>query len=305
MIYYKIGKTPIRKKGVLAPMLEYTTKSFRDLCSNYGCGYLFTEMVHINKIINTDNLPLISESPTALQVVGDFRDKQSTLLAIEKIEKSKFKIVDFNFGCPSRKIISTNSGAFLLKYQKEAFEVLKEIKQVSNLAITVKTRLGFENNQIEKIAKQLEKINIDGLSVHGRLATENYSVHSDFESVRKISNLISFPLIYNGDITTENYKDFLNINEFSDLMIGRGALKDPFIFKQINSFLDHNHIATPTKKEIILKYLYYAKKNNENISSQKLILLQLLSGLENTRSLKNSICNSKTKEDLLSLFISK
>lgn len=300
MIYYKIGKTPIREKGVLAPMLEYTTKSFRDLCSSYGCGFLFTEMVHINKIINTEDLPQISEKPTALQIVGDFRDKKKTLSAIEIIEKSKYKIVDFNFGCPSRKIISTNSGSFLLNYQKEAFEVLKDIKQTSNLAITVKTRLGFENNQLDEIAKQLEKINIDGLSVHGRLATQNYSTPSDFESVRKISSLVSFPLIYNGDVNSENYKDFLDIREFTDLMIGRGALKDPFIFKKINGFLENK---SPTKKEVILKYLDFAKRNNENLSSQKLILLQLLNGLENTRALKNNICNSKTKEDLLSLFI--
>lgn len=302
MIYYKIGNVAIRKKGVLAPMLEYTNNSFRDLCEYYDCGFLFSEMIHINQIINAEKLPKISKTPTAIQLVGDFRDRLNTFSAIDVIaSKKKYKIIDFNFGCPSRKVISTKSGAFLLKHRAAAFEVIKEIKETTNFIVTVKTRLGYDKNEINKMSLELEKIGVDALSVHGRLASENYATKSDFDSVRSIKKNISCPLIYNGDVNSNNFESFLKFEEFFDLMIGRAALKDPQIFSKINCFVNGKEFFQKSKWDVIFDYLKFANKNKESISAQKLVLLQLSNGLPNAKIIKNKICMSKTIDDLLNI----
>ncbi|HOZ35817.1 MAG TPA: tRNA-dihydrouridine synthase family protein [archaeon] len=298
MTAFKIGKVKIREKGVLAPMLEYTNLSFRRLCVENDCALPYTEMVHINQILNCP-LEKIQELKTededyfvSLQLVGDFTDTKKTISAFKKIENLQFKIIDFNLGCPSPKIEAGKSGAFLLDDIDKVSKTLKEIKSETDKSITAKVRLGTTKNNISVIAKSLENAGIDAIAIHGRLKTQGYKTPSDYKEVEKIAKELSIPVIYNGDINLNNYKTFNDIDVFSGLMIGRTALNNPEIFSLISEK------KPKTREENIKLFINLSKKYNLEIKYQKNNLLQLVSGFSGSKRLREKLSIAKTQEDI-------
>jgi tRNA-dihydrouridine synthase B len=300
---FKIGKITIKNKAILAPMLEYTNLSFRRLCVENGCALPYTEMVHINHILNQplENIPELNtkdeDYPVSLQLVGDFRDSKKTKEAFEKIEKLPFKIIDFNLGCPSPKIEAGKSGAFLLDDIAEVSKTLKDIKFQTDKQITAKVRLGTEKNNIFEISKTLESANIDAIAIHGRLKTQGYKTPSDYKAVEKIAKDLSVPVIYNGDITKDNYSMFRDIDVFSGLMVGRSALTNPSIFSLIANKKQK------TIEENIKLFLELSKKYNLSIKYQKNNLLQLVSGFSGSKRLREKLSIAKTQEDIDNLLL--
>ncbi|MFA5745302.1 MAG: tRNA-dihydrouridine synthase family protein [archaeon] len=298
MTKLKIGKISIKNKGILAPMLEYTNLSFRQLCAENGCELCYTEMVHINHIVSQplDTIPeLITKDedyPTTLQLVGDFTNLKLTREAFEKVELLDFDIIDFNLGCPSPKIAAGNSGASLLDNIKKVAKTIKEIKENNNKPITAKVRLGYKQNNISEIVNSLEKANIDAIAIHGRLGIENYSVKSNYFLVEEIAKTTSIPVIYNGDITAENYSKFKGIDVFAGLMVGRSALNDPSIFSLISEKTQK------TKQENLKQFIKLAKKYNLEVKNQKSNLLQMVSGFSGARELRAKLAIAKTQEEI-------
>lgn len=298
MASFKIGKFTIRNKGILAPMLEYTNLPFRRLCVENGCALTYTEMVHINQILNCQlkDIPELKtkdeDYPVSLQLVGDFTDTKKTVSAFKKIENMQFKIIDFNLGCPSPKIEAGKSGAFLLDDIDKVSKTLKEIKSETDKSITAKVRLGTTKNNISVIAKSLENAGIDAIAIHGRLKTQGYKTPSDYKVVEKIAKDLSIPVIYNGDISLSNYKMFNDIDVFSGLMVGRAALSNPEIFSLISD-------KTPkTREENIKLFIKFSKKYNLEIKYQKNNLLQLVSGFSGSKRLREKLSSSKTQEEI-------
>ena len=295
---FKIGKVIIRNKGILAPMLEYTNLSFRRLCSENGCALPYTEMVHINHILNTplEEIPELKtkdeDYPVSLQLVGDFTNLTKTKEAFKKIESLSFKIIDFNLGCPSPKIEAGRSGAFLLDDIDKVSKTLKEIKSETDKSITAKVRLGSTKNNISVIAKSLENAKVDAIAIHGRLKTQGYNTPSDYKAVEKIARDLSIPVIYNGDISLNNYKMFNDIDVFSGLMVGRTALNNPEIFSLISDK------KPKTREENIKLFIKLSKKYNQEIKYQKNNLLQLVSGFSGSKRLREKLSTAKTKEDI-------
>ena len=295
---FKIGKITIRNKGVLAPMLDYTNLSFRRLCAENNCALPYTEMVHINHILDMplEEIPELKtkdeDYPVSLQMVGNFTDSKKTKAAFKKIESLSFKIIDSNLGCPSPKIEAGRSGAFILDDIDKVSKTIKDLKQETNKFITAKVRLGFTKNKISVIAKSLENAGIDAIAIHGRLKTQGYNTPADYRAVEKIARELSIPVIYNGDINLNNYNLFNDIDVFSGLMVGRTALSNPEIFSLISDK------KAKTREENIKLFIKLSKKYDLEIKYQKNNLLQLVSGFSGSRSLRSKIAIAKTQEDI-------
>jgi len=284
-------------------MLEYTNLVFRHLCYRNNCALLYTEMVHINHILNKpiNNIPELQTKdenyPVSLQLVGDFTDKQKTISAFTKIEKLDFDIIDFNLGCPSPKIEAGKSGAFLLDHIDVVSKTIKEISEISTKPITAKVRLGKLKSNINQIAKELEKANISAIAIHGRTGCQGYKFPSDYKEVERVSKDLSIPVIYNGDITKDNLSIFKDIDVFSGLMIGRSALNDPSIFSLIADK------PLRTKEENISDFIGISRKYKLDLRYQKNNLLQLVSGFNGSSRLREKISVLKTQEELDLLFL--
>lgn len=302
MSFY-IKNINVKNKGLLAPMLEYTTLPFRKLCQKYGCALTFSEMVPINQIIalkdlsKIDTLISATSDRSAVQLVGNFTKEKDFLCALDFLDTYKhFKIIDLNLGCPSLKVHQMNAGAKLLS--KDNF--LKAVKNINDATsvikkpITVKTRLGFYSQNIKQIVNAFENTNVCAISVHGRLANQNYSTFSDYELLKEVSSSCSIPFIYNGDISNNNFNEFLDVSSFSGLMVGRSALTNPYIFKSISK--KKRVVINQTK--IIKDYLKLTKKYPISFNKKKLALIMLTNKIKDSKKHRLLISRTKTDDQL-------
>jgi tRNA-dihydrouridine synthase B len=301
MVYFKLKDVSILKKGFLAPMQEYSHLPFRLLCQEYGSGLTFSEMVNIHYILknkeNLIDLELLKSTKTehsAVQLFGDFSLKE-TLKAISLMDNYKyFKVIDLNLGCPSNKIISNNSGAYNLKQIDKILPIIKDATSICKKPITVKTRLGFSKNNILKNSSLLEKTNVSAITIHGRLAEENYSKKSDVLSVRKVLSQLSIPVIYNGDVFEDNFKEYL---DFPAIMVARGALGNPFIFKKINQS-KYFSLTNKNRKKAILLYLKLLKKHPVSFLKTKVSLIPFFKGDQGSFKIREEISKAKTFKEI-------
>jgi tRNA-dihydrouridine synthase B len=300
---FKIKNLKIKNKGILAPMLEYTTLPFRLLCKDYGASLVFTEMVHTNYISKIEDLSKISlldsnslEKPVGVQIIGDFTNKKEFLKSIYLLDDYKyFDIIDLNLGCPSKRITDNNFGSALLKNIDSILPNIKEAVETTKKPITIKTRLGFSKNNIASISTKLINTNISALTIHGRTTKDDYSIKSRYKDILKISKENSIPIIYNGDLNKDNI-EFFNSLDFAGLMIGRSALNDPSIFKNINkNNFKKNYKNT---KSILNDFLKYSIEYNLPLRQIKIMLLQLVNSIEHCRKYRLEISKSKNIEDI-------
>ncbi len=300
MTYY-LGKTKIKNKGVLAPMLEYTTLPFRLLCQKYGCALTYTEMVSINRIKakssldEIDLLKSISSETCAVQLVGDFTNRSDFLKVIDILDSYKhFKIIDLNFGCPSFKVHDMKGGAILLSspYFNKAIENITEAISITKKPITVKSRVGYSQENIKPIVNSFESAGVSAIAVHGRLANQTYADLSDNLLLERVAKDVSVPFIYNGDVSLNNFSS-LDVC-FSGLMVGRSALTNPFIFKSISK----KKIFKKHQVKIIDDYLKLTKKHSISFDKKKRMLIMLINNLKSARKYRNLLSLSKTEDQI-------
>jgi tRNA-dihydrouridine synthase B len=306
---FKIKNIHVKNKGLLAPMLEYTTLPFRKLCCKYGCGLTYTEMASINQINSVKDLSKIdlfdtvSSEKVCAQIVGDFTNLKGFSSAVEILDNYKpFKIIDLNFGCPSLKVHGMNGGAKLLSKGNftKAVNNVKEVVSTTNKPITVKTRLGYHKENIQEIVSSFEDADVSAVAVHGRLANQNYSVASDYCLLEDVSKEKSTSFIYNGDVTNNNFNKFLEVPSFSGVMVGRAALSNPYIFKSISKGKKKE-----LKQEKIIKdYLRLVNKYPVSFNKKKLALLLLTKSIPNSSKYRLLISRSKTDDDLKEIITS-
>ena len=244
----QIGNLKIKNKIFLAPMAGLTNLAFRILCHENFCGLAYTEMISA-KAIFFDNKKTFSlletnqlDKPLCVQLFG--HEPKIFYDAIKKIDNDEIDLFDINFGCPAKKIIRNGDGAALLENPNLISEIIKSCVSATKNPVTAKIRQGFmtkDNNKIIEIAKIIEDSGASAICIHGRTAKEFYSGQADWNIIREIKKNVGIPVIGNGDI--KNYLDAKKIFEMTEcdaIMIGRAALGNPFIFKQINEFLNSN-----------------------------------------------------------------
>ena len=262
---WKIGPVDIENPFVLAPMAGITDLPFRGLCREQGAGLVYTEMVSAKAISyrNRNTLPLMEispgEHPAALQIFGSEPELMAEVA--RSIEEQPFDIPDINMGCPVPKVVNNGEGSALLKNPALIREIVTAVSGAVKKPVTVKIRIGFEGASVDpvEIAKIIEDSGAAALAVHGRTRQQYYSGHADWETIRKIKEAVSIPVMGNGDVDSPKKAEAMLKETGCDaVMIGRAARGNPWIFREMNHYFQTGELlprpSLEELKEMILRH---------------------------------------------------
>ncbi len=279
----KIGNIDIPTKFILAPMAGITNEAFRIICKEYGASFVVGEMVSDKAICfknkKTINMVKVNdlEHPVAIQLFGS--DVESMVYGAKFIDEySNADIIDINMGCPVNKVIKSGAGSALLKDPDKIYDIVSSIVKAVKKPVTVKIRAGWDMNSINcvEVAKIIEKAGAKAITIHARTRSQLYSGKANLDYIKAVKEAVSIPVIGNGDVTDiESAKHMLEYTGCDAVAIARGALGNPFIFRELNAyFYDNKIIEKPTNQEIfdtIKKHYEYLLK----IKDEHLALLEM------------------------------
>lgn len=241
----KIKNVEFENTAFLAPMAGVADMAFRELCVNFGAAYTVTEMVSSKGLTMGDKksallLTLGKDEKTAgAQIFGD--DPEIMAQAAVKCLDFHPDIIDINMGCPAPKVAMNGGGASLMKNPALAGEIMKAVSSAVDIPVTAKIRKGWDNDSINAVemAEILEKNGAAAIAIHGRTRQEMYSGMADLDIIRQVKKAVSIPVVGNGDVTDEQSAAIMLEKTGCDaVMIGRGALGNPWVFQQINAYLN-------------------------------------------------------------------
>ncbi len=251
-----------KSRVFLAPMADITNIAFRILCKKYGVGLVSTELLSANAISRKNKAVMklgLTDKKERPNVVQLFGQKNENMAEAAKLMQKNFDIIDLNFGCPSKKIMAQGSGGALMKRPSKIGEIVKAVKGAVKKPVSVKIRKGFDRkiNAVE-IAKICEENGVDMIIVHGRTIGQGYSGKADWEVIKNVKNAVKIPVVGNGDVIDGmSAKKMFEETGCDYMMVGRAAIGNPFIFKQINEYLKTGKMIEQTKEERIKDYFEY------------------------------------------------
>ncbi len=295
-------------KYVLSPMAQFTDAAFRLLCKRYGADYVVTEFVSSEAVIRdnwrTDALTFISEEerPCGIQIFGS--KPKVMAQAAQKLE-SKADVIDVNFGCPAQKVTKNCGGAAMLDKPELIKAVLDELVSTVKKPVTAKMRLGTKTkDRAVEIAKMIEKCGVHALAVHGRTLSEGYSGKADWDKIREIKAHLSIPVFGNGDVV--NYSTAQSLFEKTHcnaVLIGRGALGNPFVFSQCKKEQDFE-ITSAMRVNAFFEYLSLVEllKIERSAGDIKAQAISFVKGMEGAPRIREEVCRAKTKEEIKEVF---
>ena len=254
----QIGPHKLKNNLILAPMAGVTDRPFRMLCKHYGAGMAISEMVTSNSLLYGSEKTLLRANhegevaPISVQIAGS--DPEMMAEAAKFNMAKGAQIIDINMGCPAKKICNVMAGSALLQKEKLVEEILKAVVKSVDIPVTLKIRTGWdkENKNATNIARIAEDSGIQALSMHGRTRACLYKGDAEYDTIADVKQIINIPVIANGDITTpEKAKFVIEYTKADAIMIGRAAQGRPWIFREIEYFLDTGkHMSPPTISEI-------------------------------------------------------
>jgi nifR3 family TIM-barrel protein len=301
----------------LAPMAGVTDIAFRGLCKKMGCDLVYTEMISSKALFygseNTQAMLKVSEDeiPVAVQIFGN--DPYVMAKSCDFFNNNdNICIVDINMGCPAPKIVKNGEGSALMKNPKLAAEIVREVKKASVKPITVKFRKGFDSSGINAVefAKELEQAGVDAVTVHGRTKEQMYEGKADWNIIKQVKEAVSVPVIGNGDVVScEAALKIFEITKCDGIMIGRGAMGNPWIFNEIQSELNGEKFRQPTVKERIDMCIEHYKRsihyNGEGkaVREMRKHVGWYIKGLEGNKEIKDKINYEKESEKVINTLL--
>lgn len=264
---WKIGNVQIENPFVLAPMAGVTDLPFRKLCKEQGAGLICMEMVSAKAISfhnkNTEALMEIDpgENPVSMQLFGSEPELMARVAA--EIEERPFDILDINMGCPVPKVVNNGEGSALLKNPELIVKIVKSVSSAIKKPLTVKVRIGFENEPVDivDIAKRVEDAGAAAIAVHGRTRQQYYSGTADWDTIRRVKEAVSIPVIGNGDVDSPEKAEVLIKETGCDgVMIGRAVRGNPWLFRELNHYFETGEkLPRPSVEEVREMILRHAR----------------------------------------------
>jgi nifR3 family TIM-barrel protein len=261
----EIGEFPL----LLAPMEDVSDPPFRALCKEGGADVVYTEFISSEGLIrdaakSVQKLDIYEkERPVGIQIFG--ANLESMLRSVEIVEASKPDIIDINFGCPVKKVVSKGAGAGILKDIPLMVKLTEAMAKHTSLPITVKTRLGWDDSSIKivEVAERLQDAGAKALSIHGRTRAQMYKGDANWQLISKVKNnqRMHIPIFGNGDVNTpERAKEMRDEYGLDGAMIGRASIGNPWFFNQVKYFLETGTYAAPPS---VQERVQFAKRHLE------------------------------------------
>jgi len=307
-------------KAFLAPMAGVSDPALRLICKKMGAGLVVTELTSVNAIVEKqkqlqsqmkDITEFIEfsekERPLSVQLFG------SDIIALEKAAKIVepfFDIIDYNMGCPAPHITKQMAGGALLQNSSLTQEIFRTLVNTVKRPISLKMRIGVDaSNKLlfQDIAKIAEREGIKMITLHPRTVSQGYSGHSDWDMIKKLKQTVSVPIVGNGDITSpEIAKKVLNYTGCDYVMVGRGAMGNPFIFEQINDYLEFGTYKKYTSHDKLEAFVQYMDATTDykirfvNIKQQA---IRFTKGMIGGSVLRNRLSTAKNIDELKDLLL--